>query len=221
MRARQCRGVGCFVLVGLLECFCSRFDDWMLWLLLAGGFSNRNALSLYTDFVFLVTSLDDKNPIMSLQVHDIGQRACRKLVDTLTLRHMAAAAEQGGDGGVGDGAVGDDDGGGDVGGVGGGGDGGRDDGKYAQRLRRRVRRGGVRRPAGRGVLADMENLTFRKIEDHLTIISGQLVLPAQTGGTEQAMIQHLWALSDRAALHPQSISFLIHLNVAKQCHTIA
>ena len=205
VRARQCRGVGCFVLVGLLESFCSQFDDWMLWHLLAGRFSNRNALSLYTDFVFLVRSLDDKNPIMSLQVHDIGQRACRKLVHTLTLRHMAAAAEQGGDGGDG----------------GGGGDGGRDDGKYARRLRMRVRKGGVRRPAGRGVLADMENLTFRKIEDHLTIISGQLVLPAQTGGTEQAMIQHLWALSDRAALHPQSISFLIHLNVAKQCHTIA
>jgi hypothetical protein len=67
----------------------------------------------------------------------------------------------------------------------------------------------------------MENLTFRKIEDHLTITSGQLVLPTQTGGTEEAMIQHLWALSDRAALHPQSISFLIHFNVAKQCHTIA
>jgi hypothetical protein len=30
VRARQCRGVGCFVLVGLLECFCSQFDDWML-----------------------------------------------------------------------------------------------------------------------------------------------------------------------------------------------
>ncbi|CAB4001307.1 Hypothetical predicted protein [Paramuricea clavata] len=101
-----------------------------------------------------------------------------------------------------------------------GGDGG-DDGEYTRRLRRRVRRVGVRRQAGQGVLGDMENLTFRKIEDHLTIISGQLVLPAQTGGTEQAMIQHLWALSDRAALHPQSISFLIHLNVAKQCHTIA
>ncbi|CAB4001308.1 Hypothetical predicted protein [Paramuricea clavata] len=103
---------------------------------------------------------------------------------------------------------GDDDGGG----------GGGDDGEYAQRLRRRVRRDGVRRQAGQGVLGDMENLTFRKIEDHLTIISGQLVLPAQTGGTEQAMIQHLWALSDRAALHLQSISFLIHLNVATLSH---
>jgi hypothetical protein len=48
-----------------------------------------------------------------------------------------------------------------------------------------------------------------------------LVLPVQTGGTEQAMMQHLWTLSDRAALHPQSISLINHLNVAKQCHNIA
>ena len=83
-----------------MECFCSRFGDAVLWLLLAGGFSNRNALSLYTDVGFFVTSLDsDKHPIMSLQVHDIGHRARRKLVDTLTLRHGAAAAEQGGGGG--------------------------------------------------------------------------------------------------------------------------
>ena len=64
MRHREFRGsgVGCFALVGLMECFCSRFADAVLWLLLAGGFSNRNTLSLYTDVGFLVTSLDsDKN----------------------------------------------------------------------------------------------------------------------------------------------------------------
>ena len=56
----------------------------------------------------------DKNPIMSLQVQDIGPRAHRKLVDTLTLRHEAAAAEQGADGGA-DGGGGGEDGGGDGG----------------------------------------------------------------------------------------------------------
>jgi GNAT superfamily N-acetyltransferase len=97
VRAREFRGrgVGCFALVGLMECFCSRFGDAVLWLSLAGGFSNRNTLSLYTDVGFFVMSLDsDKNPIMLLQVHDIGQRARRMLVDTLTLRYGAAAAEQ-------------------------------------------------------------------------------------------------------------------------------
>jgi hypothetical protein len=199
VRARECRGsgVGCFALVGLLECFCSRFHDGVLWLLLAGGFCNTNALSLYTDVGFLVTSLDsDKTPIMLLQVQDIGQRACRKLVDTLT--HGAAAAEQGG---------------------GDGGDGGGDE--YARRLRRRVRRrGGVQQPARRGVLENMENLTFRTIEDHLTLLNGQLVLPLQAG-LENDMMRHLWSMSDRAVLNPSVQSFLIHLNVAKQYHHIA
>ena len=86
LRSRDYRGsgVGCFVLTGLLECFAARFDDGMLWLLLAGGFQNRNTLSLYMDVGFLVTSLDsDKTPIMSLHVQDIGPRARKKVVDTL------------------------------------------------------------------------------------------------------------------------------------------
>ena len=68
VRSRDHRGrdAGCFALAGLLECFCRRFDRGMLWLL-AGGFENRNALSLYTSVGFLVTSLGgDKTPIMSL-----------------------------------------------------------------------------------------------------------------------------------------------------------
>ncbi|CAB3982596.1 Hypothetical predicted protein [Paramuricea clavata] len=138
-------------------------DQWCL------DYLVRNTLSLYTTVGFLVTSLDsDKNPIMLLQVHDIGQRAHRKVVDTLISRHGAAAAEQGG------GGNGSGEGGGDGGGGGG-------DGHCARRLRRRVRRGGVQ-PARRGVLVNMENLTFRMIEDHLTPLNGQACL-ASAGRT--------------------------------------
>ena len=51
--------------------FCPCFgDNGMLWLQLAGGLPNINALSLYTYLEFIVTSLDgDKAPIMLLQ-HD-------------------------------------------------------------------------------------------------------------------------------------------------------
>jgi hypothetical protein len=66
----------------------------------------------------------------------------------------------------------------------------------------------------------MENLTFRTIEDHLTLLNGQLVLPLQAG-LENDMMRHLWSMSDRAVLNPSVQSFLIHLNVAKQYHHIA
>lgn len=263
VRAARYRGsgVGCIAIGGLLEGFRGCFDEGMLWLLLAGGFVNRNALSLYTDVGFLVTSLDsDKTPIMSLQVQDIGQRARRKVVDTLTLRYGRADAgrqeaghdDQGGavgdGGGDGDGSV-DGDGAGDGGGDGAGdaggdgvaaervddagdggdlgavgGDGDNDD--YRRRLRRRRRRRQLivarrRRPNIQRPRRAVDNLRFRTIEQHLQLVSGQLVLPPQAEGHEEDLLRHLWSMSDRAALNPQSQSFLIHLNVAKQCHLIA
>jgi hypothetical protein len=219
VRAREFRGrgVGCFALVGLMECFCSRFGDAVLWLSLAGGFSNRNTLSLYTDVGFFVMSLDsDKNPIMLLQVHDIGQRARRKLVDTLTLRHGAAAAEQGGGGGAG--------GGGGGGGDGGGGDGGRPPYNLRRGRRQIGRRGDGRRRRGhRDDLAQVvePRLRFRTMEQQLTLSNVQLVLPPRAEGLEQDLVRHLWSMSEMAALNPGSQALLIHLNLAKQCHHIA
>ena len=78
VRSRDHRGrdVGCFALAGLLECLCRWFNRGMLWLLLAGGFENRSALSLYMSDGVLITSLGgDKTPIMLLQVEDVGERA--------------------------------------------------------------------------------------------------------------------------------------------------
>ncbi len=92
MRSRPLRGcgIGCFVLTRVLDGFCPCFgDNGMLWLQLAGGLPNINALSLYTYLQFIVTSLDgDKTPIVLLQVQDTGIRdkVLCVLANSLTLR---------------------------------------------------------------------------------------------------------------------------------------
>lgn len=236
-RGHRGSGVGCFALAGLLECFCRRFDNGVMWLLLAGGFTNRSALSLYTSVGFLVTSLDgDKTPIMSLQVEDAEQRALRTLRDTLTLRHA------GGGGAVIDGE-GSDDGGGDGNGNGDGdGGGGGDDGaddlagasnsdedeqRAVRQLRRRIPRR-IRREYANNQRRDdgarraiLDRIHFGTMADHLRLSNCQLVLPPHPDGLEEDLIRHMWSMSDMASLNTHSQSFLIHLNVAKQCHHIA
>ena len=59
------------------------------------------------------------------------------------------------------------------------------------------------------------------MEQHLTLSNVQLVLPPRAEGLEQDLVRHLWSMSEMAALNPSSQSFLIHLNLAKQCHHIA
>jgi GNAT superfamily N-acetyltransferase len=248
------RGVGSFVLAGLVEAFCARFaDDGMLWLQLAGGFPNTSALSLYTAVGFIVTSLcgAENTPIMSLQVRDPGirERAVRVVRDTLVLR-------VGGDGGGGGGGV-------DVEVGGGGGAGVEADGgmpvvdvgdKHVERdadgssnssvddseddvadrevnLRRRRRRRRRREVARKGDVELLQRavrqpvadrpLHFRTIEEQFTLLSASLVLPPKSDGLERDMVEHLWAMSERTNLHLPSQSFLIHLNLARQCHTIA
>ena len=219
VRSRDARGagLGCFAMAGLLEEFEARFEgDGMLWLLLAGGFPNISALSVYTTFGFLVTSLDSgKTPIMSLQVRgaDIRERVTRVVANTLTLRHGAAAADGAADA---DGAGADD--------------GNMPAAHVAYNLRRRrARRRRVLRQGGAGGRQQRRRqpraertLTFRTIKEQFALLSGPLVLPPQLEGLEHEMMEQLWLMSERASLvDPSSQSFLIHLNVAKQCHHIA
>ena len=67
-------------------------------------------------------------------------------------------------------------------------------------------------------------LQFRTIKEQFTlsgsILSGPLVFPPQSDSLENKMMKHLCTMSERASLDPTQ-SFLIHFNVAKQCHHIA
>ena len=209
-------------MAGLLEAFEARFgDDGMLWLLLAGGFPNISALPLYTSFGFLVTSLDsDKTPNLQRQVldADIRVRLIQVLGNTLTLRHYAAAADAGVAAAPDAAALAD------AGNM----------QAHIYNLRRRARRrrvrrrGGVgprplqRRAAARWPPGAKRALRFCTIKEQFTLLTGPLVLRPQTvGALEQEMMEYLWSMSERASLDPSSQSFLIHLNVAKQCHLIA
>jgi hypothetical protein len=57
--------------------------------------------------------------------------------------------------------------------------------------------------------------------EQLTLSNVQLVLPPRAEGLEQDLVRHLWSMSEMGALNPGSQAFLIHLNLAKQCHHIA
>ena len=221
-------GVGCFALVGLLSHFSDIFSDVdaMMWLQLAGGFNNRAALSLYTDVGFFVTSLDsDKTPIMSLQVQDIAHRPRRKLLQSLSMLReegpdIANADDDHPDSQQSSNNDDDDDG-----------EGHADDDDDAQEhvvpqhnLRRRRRRRDpvlLQRPKRRRERLDLRALAFRSMKDQLTLEFGRIVVQPRAEGLEQDLVRHLWSMAEMTALNPQSQSFLIHLNVAKQCHYIA
>ena len=155
---------------------------------------------------------------MSLQVldADIRVRLIRVLGNTLTLRHGAAAA------GVAAAAAAAALA--DAGNM----------QAHIYNLRRRARRrrvrrrGGVgprplqRRAAARRPPGAERALPFCTIKEQFTLLTSPLVLRPQTvGALEQEMMEYLWSMSERASLDPSSQSFLIHLNVAKQCHLIA
>lgn len=235
-RAHGGSGVGCFALAGLLEFFCIRFVHGMLWLVLAGGFENRSALAMYTSFGFIVTSLDaDKTPIMSLQVEDVLQRVRRKLGEMLTLRHAGAGVAAGG----GD----DDNGGGGQVEVEGGGAHLADDGNSGdeddqddengdaeiprgvrhmpRRQRRRRREVDNQRRDNEARRRILDRLQFRTMSHHLRLTNSQLVLPPQPDGLEEDLVRHMCSMADMASINTNSQSFLIHLNVARQCHHIA
>lgn len=225
-------GVGCFALVGLLSHFSDIFSDIdaMVWLQLAGGFNNRAALSLYTDVGFFVTSLDsDKIPIMSLQVQDIAHRPRRKLLQTLSMLREEGPGNNpaddipnvdDGDRDSQQGENNDDDG-----------EDRADDDDVQEHvvpqhhLRRRRRRRDppvlLQRPKRRRQQLDLRALSFRSMKEQLTLEIGRIVLQPRAEGLEQDLVRHLWSMSEMTALNPQSQSFLIHLNVAKQCNYIA
>ena len=70
-------GAGCFVLARLLHHLAHQLQQAMIWLIVAGGFKNRRALTLYSQAGFTVTSLDfEKTPVMSTFIgQDLGRRA--------------------------------------------------------------------------------------------------------------------------------------------------
>ncbi|CAB4020251.1 Hypothetical predicted protein [Paramuricea clavata] len=195
------RGVGCFGLVGLLECFCSRFDDWMLWLLLASATETRFLCTQVLGFLSRRSTLT-RIPSCHYKSRTLDRESAER----------AAAAEQGGaEQGGGDGG----DGGGD-----GDGGGGRPPYNLQRGGRQFGRRGDGRQRCGHrnDLVQEVEpRLCFRTMEQ-LTLSKMQLVLPPRAEGLEQDLVRHLWSMSEMAALNPGSQAFLIHLNLAKQCH---
>ena len=65
-------GAGCFALARLLDYLARQLQQAMIWIIVAGGFKNRRALTLYSRAGFTLTSLDfEKTPVMSTFVGQI------------------------------------------------------------------------------------------------------------------------------------------------------
>ena len=238
------QALGSIALGALLTIFAGKHNS-MVWLLLGGGFNNIPAMSLYTSYGFVVTSLGyGKYPIMSLRCTELNNRPQRKTKEALQIKFVLPTlnnpdpnpnnpgnpdnvnevndnANERDDNNRAGNDNDDNEGRGEQ-----ENEGDRNNGEGEGHGNRRPRRRRKQRnqPADDVVQQwrrKASRMEFRDTRQQLQALFGKSIILSRDTGVSQTMFAHLQRMVENSTNLGSSAAFLNHISIGEQAHLIA